>query len=274
VVRAKEIAERRQEIMDAFATLKEKNHFEVLDIPRASNAGQVKEAYFRLARRFHPDTQKHPELADLTDKLEAVFIRLGEAYEVLRNPRSRTQYEEYIGSRSRTRPPVASTPEADPVVTQGTSSPARSAPEDHIDQRTAIEGLRKAERMLEDNQAWDAIQTVQTVLPALEGKAKHRANVLLARAFLKNPMWVRRAEETLLAVTKEAPHYVEAHFVLAGIYKEQGLKSRAASMYRKVMDLQPDHEGAARELAALAPPDPEPEEKSSGGLLKKLFGRE
>ena len=27
------------------------NHFEVLGIPRASNEAQVKEAYFRLARR-------------------------------------------------------------------------------------------------------------------------------------------------------------------------------------------------------------------------------
>jgi curved DNA-binding protein CbpA len=231
----------------------------------------VKEAYFRLARRFHPDTQKHPELEDLRDKLEAVFIRLGEAYEVLRNPRSRTQYEEYIGPRSRV-PTVEQGSEPGPATSvPGQAGPVASEP--LMDPKTAFEGLRKAEKLLEDNQTWDAIQTVEGVLPSLEGKARQRGNVLLARAFLRNPKWVRRAEETLLHVTQEAPHNVEAHFELAGIYKGQGLKNRATSMYRKVMDLQPDHEGAARELAALAPPDPEPEEPGSGGLLKKLFGR-
>ena len=42
-----------------------------------------------LAKRFHPDTHHDPALGDLGAKLEAVFIRLGEAYEVLRNPRTR-----------------------------------------------------------------------------------------------------------------------------------------------------------------------------------------
>jgi hypothetical protein len=43
-------------------------------------------------------------------------------------------------------------------------------------------------------------------------------------------------------------------------------------MYRRVLDLRPDHEDAARALAALSPetqPPPEPK----GGLLKKLFGK-
>jgi hypothetical protein len=43
-------------------------------------------------------------------------------------------------------------------------------------------------------------------------------------------------------------------------------------MYRKVLELRPDHEEALRELASIAPEEPEPPEARSG-LLKKLFGR-
>jgi len=41
-------------------------------------------------------------------------------------------------------------------------------------------------------------------------------------------------------------------------------------MFRKVVELRPDHEAALAELAALGP---EPEATESGGFLKKLFGR-
>src|SRR6185503_16313768 len=81
---ARKLAEtRRAEIEEAYAGLKTRNHFEVLGLPRASSEAQVKDAYFRLAKRFHPDTHHDPLLKDLRDKLEAVFIRLGEAYEIL-----------------------------------------------------------------------------------------------------------------------------------------------------------------------------------------------
>jgi hypothetical protein len=81
----KAIAARRKEILEMAEGLKAKTHFEVLGIPRASGEAQVKEAYFKLAKRYHPDTQHDPALKDLAGQLEAVFIRIGEAYEVLRN---------------------------------------------------------------------------------------------------------------------------------------------------------------------------------------------
>src|SRR6185436_3893423 len=70
----KALEERRQEILEAFEGLKTRTHFEVLEIPRASNEVQVKEAYFKLARKFHPDTHHDTNLADLHDKIEAIFI--------------------------------------------------------------------------------------------------------------------------------------------------------------------------------------------------------
>jgi curved DNA-binding protein CbpA len=93
---------RRQE-SPGLAALKTRTHFEVLGIERGATEQQVKEAYFRLARRFHPDSHHDATLADLVDQLEAVFIRLGEAYEVLKTPRLRADYEERLG-RQRPRP--------------------------------------------------------------------------------------------------------------------------------------------------------------------------
>jgi tetratricopeptide (TPR) repeat protein len=250
---------RRQEILETHAGLKTKTHFEILAIPRASTEVQVKEAYFRLAKRFHPDAHHDPSLSDLRDRLEAIFIRLGEAYETLRNPRTRATYEERLGASGR-------------AGTAGTADPA-AAPAPAADPealvRAAEAQVRQADRLFENEKYWDAIQALEPAVMVVTGKMRQRARILLSRAYLKNPKWVKRAEETLLATIHDDAQNVDGHFLLGRIYKERGLKTRANHMFRKVLEIKPDHEEAAAELI-----DEEPEVKpESGGFIKKIFGK-
>src|SRR5439155_156703 len=130
-------------------TLRTKTHFQVLGIERAATEAQVKEAYFGLAKRFHPDTHHAPNMADLRDKLEAVFIRLGEAYEVLRNPRSRGAYESDLASRSPrpVPPPPAPTAGPAPAVPPAAPPPA-------VDPAAAVQSLRRAPKYLAEEKYW------------------------------------------------------------------------------------------------------------------------
>jgi tetratricopeptide (TPR) repeat protein len=260
-----EAATRRQEILEAYEGLKTRTHFEILGIPRASNEAQVKDAYFRLAKRFHPDVQHDRALADLRDTLEAVFIRLGEAYEVLRNPRTRSSYESDLVSRMPRRPLVSSP--------SGTAGEAPAA-DPQFEARMVEETIRRAEKRFVEEKFWDVIQLLEPTIPKATGKQQQRARVLLARAYLKNPHWVKRAEEMLQTVVHDDPKCADAYFVLGNIYKGSGLKSRAITMYRKVVELRPESEEAAAEVAALGGrADEQAPESSEGGLLKKLFGR-
>jgi curved DNA-binding protein CbpA len=256
-----EAAARRREILDAFEGLKARNHFEVLGIPRGSNDAHVKEAYFRLAKQFHPDAHHDRALADLREKLEAVFIRLGEAYEVLRNPRTRASYEESLAAKA---PRPAPPPGGGPVVGHATpADPAALA-------RAAEQAVARAAKFIEKEQYWDAIQLLDATLPMLEGKLLQKGRLLWARAKMKNPNWVKEAEERLRnEVLADDPRNVEALFLLGTIYRDQKLTSRAQAMFRKVLELKPDHEGA---LAEVPKPEPQSEPQlEKGGLFKKLF---
>lgn len=53
--------------------------------PEASQ-DEIKRAYRKLARKYHPDVSKEPDA-------EAKFKELGEAYEALKDPEKRTQYD-------------------------------------------------------------------------------------------------------------------------------------------------------------------------------------
>jgi tetratricopeptide (TPR) repeat protein len=262
---AKAVAARRQEILEAHEGITRKNHFEFLGIPKASTEAQVKEAYFRLAKRFHPDVHHDPALADLKDKLEAIFIRLGEAYEVLRNARSRSAYESDLASRAAR--PAAEQPAAPPTP----STPGGPAPP--LDVRAMEDLLRRADRRFQEEKYWDAIQLLEPMLDRFEGKGKQKARVLLAKCYLKNPNWVRRAEEMLQQVVHDDPKNVDAYLTLGSIYKSGNLRSRALTMFRKVLELKPEHEKALEEVAALAPPEDSQASAEGSGLLKRLFGK-
>jgi tetratricopeptide (TPR) repeat protein len=270
---------RRREIMEAWEGLKTRTHFEVLGLARSATESDVKEAYFRLARRFHPDVHHGASLGDMRDRLEAVFIRLGEAYDVLRDRDKRADYESRLG---RPRPAVQPAGEAGSSAAGG--GPEPEAPRDaEADAKAAEVSIRKAIRLFEKAEDEspdkkpklysDAIQLLEGALPFATGRLKVRGGVTLARCYLKNPNWARRAEELLLGLVKEDPKATDPLALLAGIYRDNGLRVRALSTFRRVLELQPDHEEAARYVARNAPastPAPE-DEASGGGLLKKLF---
>jgi serine/threonine protein kinase len=246
------LEDRRREILEAYEGLKTRNHFEVLGIPRASNATQVKDAYVRLAKRFHPDARE-AELAHLKREAEAVFLRISEAYEVLIDVERRSRYETGLG---RSTPPAATavmTPPSAPAAPP--PPPSAPPPRDwESDSRLADQILSDARKLLAEQRYWDAIQALESALDlAKGGKVNHAIRILLARATSKNPKWQKRAENILLSVIEEDPRCVEAHFVLGTLYKSAGLAGRASAQFKAVLKLDPRHADAASSLRSVDP---------------------
>ena len=264
-------AERRREILEAWDGLKTRTHFEVLGLSRSVGEAEVKDAYFGLAKRFHPDVHHSASLGDLRDELEEVFIRLGEAYDVLRDPRKRADYEARL-RRSKPKPAAEAASGHGAGPEPAPPEPPRD-PEEEA--RLAEEDIRRAAKLFEQEKFWDAIQLLEPAVEAAQGKPRLRARVLLARSYLRNPKWAKSAEATLLAATREEPKAVEPWALLGAIYAEKGLRTRASATYRKVLELKPDHEEAAQYLALHAPPPGPPEDEGGGegggGLLGRLF---
>jgi tetratricopeptide (TPR) repeat protein len=256
------VEDRRREILEAWNGLKTRNNHEILGVASDATAPQVKDAYFRLARRFHPDVHTDPALADMRDKLEAVFIRLGRAYEALKDR----------APAAPPHPPAAAAPPPAPAPAAPAPpvSPAPSGPT--TDPRVVMEALKRGHVHFLAEKYWDAIQALEGVVHQAEGKMQGKVRLLLAQCYMKNPNWVRRAEEQLQLIVAKEPSNAEAHYILASIYKAGGLKNRALTFLRKVVELKPEHEQAQADLAELTMPT-EPETPQNEGLLKKLFGK-
>jgi curved DNA-binding protein len=65
-----------------------KDYYKILGVPRDASQDDIKKAYRRLARKYHPDVSKE---ADAENK----FKEVGEAYEVLKDSQKRAQYNQF-----------------------------------------------------------------------------------------------------------------------------------------------------------------------------------
>lgn len=68
-----------------------RDFYQILGIPRTASADDIKKAYRRLARQFHPDLHSGTKKAEMEKK----FKELNEANEVLSDPDKRKKYDQY-----------------------------------------------------------------------------------------------------------------------------------------------------------------------------------
>ena len=67
--------------------MKFKDYYQTLGVARDASVDDIKQAYRKLARKYHPDLSKEPDA-------EARFKDLGEANEVLKDPEKRAAYDQ------------------------------------------------------------------------------------------------------------------------------------------------------------------------------------
>src|SRR5258706_110156 len=65
-----------------------KDYYAVLGVPRTAGEDEIKKAFRKLAREFHPDVAKDKK------KAEEKFKEINEAYEVLSDAAKRKKYDE------------------------------------------------------------------------------------------------------------------------------------------------------------------------------------
>lgn len=65
-----------------------RDYYEILGVARGASEDELKKAYRRLAKQYHPDTNKETGA-------DARFIEVNEAYETLSDPQKRSVYDRY-----------------------------------------------------------------------------------------------------------------------------------------------------------------------------------
>ncbi len=65
-----------------------RDFYEILGVPRNASIDDIKTAFRKLARQYHPDVSKEPDA-------EEKFKEINEAYGVLSDPQKRARYDQF-----------------------------------------------------------------------------------------------------------------------------------------------------------------------------------
>ncbi len=95
---------------------KKMNYYEILKISQNATNSQIKASYKQLAKKYHPDLYRGDR-----EFAEEKMKEINEAYDILSNPETKAEYDEYL--QSLTQPAQPYTPPTSPQTTPTSESP-------------------------------------------------------------------------------------------------------------------------------------------------------
>ncbi|MBN2341449.1 MAG: DnaJ domain-containing protein [Deltaproteobacteria bacterium] len=228
-----EVQAMRDEIQKRAALISSQNYYEMLGIERNAGNADIRKAFFKLAKNFHPDRSAKPGLEDLREALAYLFANLSEAHSTLNDIDSKGMYDASL-SDTRTSPNSAGNVESD----------------EEAEVRRIIEADRmyqKALVLMRQQKNTDALNLVEQAFDNCPEEAEYIAT----RAYLKMLLGKEKPED-LITVFREAertnPKSERIHFYFAQVLKNAGRTNEAKKHFKEAATINPRNIEAAREV--------------------------
>jgi tetratricopeptide (TPR) repeat protein len=221
-----ESAEAAMQRLSALSARFEKaDHFELLGLQRkTATSAEAKRNFFVLAKELHPDTVSDPAQADLRQLKELLFSRINEAAQVLSDDKRRKEYEDELEGK------------------KSSVDVARIF--------AAEENFQRAEIMIKARKYQEGLDLLDKAISMNDQEAEFYAwrgyaKFLLSRD--RKEAYPECAGDCKKAI-KMIPKCVPAHLFLGHMSKVVGDMKLAQRCYQEVLEIEPKHTEAQREL--------------------------
>lgn len=251
------------------------DYYTVLGISRRAPPDEVKRAYHAHARRYHPDRFHSDADKALHTRIEAIFTRIAQAYETLRNKTTRATYDLKLSMESTAalKPTISFGQQTSPAQqntggnNQNTKAHThtekdatkKNAPPSFNPAGQASSGapvsstLSQAENYFQQGLAAGR-QGNKVLATARFGEAARiepqqpRYRAQYGQALAANPQTRPRAEAELKAAVELDKGNVSYRVMLAEFYRSIGLQRRAETELEQALALDPRNENTRRLL--------------------------
>jgi curved DNA-binding protein CbpA len=227
-------------------------YYDLLSIPRAASAEDVRRAYFERSRLFHPDLAHRADLAGLDRELSAVFERLKVAHDTLADPAARAEYDRTLDDA----PAVVFTEEA--------------AADPKARRQLAQKNFDRAMQLIEEKDYYSAVELLREAVRFAPDRAEYRFR--LGEVELKNEKWIDRGIENLREATRLAPTRGEFLRTTARALAAHGRQADAEMYAKRANDVDPGPESAEL-VAEICKPAAQPRRirETTGGAPRPGF---
>ena len=190
------------------------NPFNVLEIPPDASPEDIKAAYHRLAKRWHPDRYAGAEKVEAESK----FRELAEAFSMLKDPAKRLMLQQQQPK-----------PHPGPAE-QEYESPQERTPEDWA---------AMAKSAFDEGNVDQARALIHYAIRLDDEKPQYHA--LLAAILEKEGGDLRAVVKALETAVRLAPRDVDSHIRLANHFQTLGMSARAQRHLQVARELAPNH---------------------------------
>lgn len=222
-----ELVVTKEMIQAAFAALPKQDHFQVLGVDRTATAAQIKKAYFRLAKAYHPDRHFDAAMADMKGMLDSLFDRIHKAYASLSDNIARTAYELELSRKSRTEAQK-------PAGGEFEERRAEEYVENYAEKvARAQDQFTNGMKDFRSGNYWGAVEALTWAarLDPLKAPYFFYLGICLSNI----PRRKHEAEENLQKAIEIDPTKVEYHIELSNLYLKTGMKTKALGVLNNAL---------------------------------------
>lgn len=242
----------RERIRMKWSMVHGKDHWTVLGVERGADQGEIKKAYFGLAREYHADAFSGMRLGSAQPVLDRLFVLISEAYNTLSDPAKRAEYEASVNMQE---------------AGVSTDLGALFAAERDFD---------KGRLLLERGELTSAAKFFEKALKANPSNTQWEAHTVYAQWWVaRDPSQAPAVVGRLEAIWKASPQFLDALYFAGRLCIECGHAERGRSLLKKVLTENPQHAMAQRDLRHLSKKadDAAKEKAAAGGLMGRFLKR-
>jgi curved DNA-binding protein CbpA len=251
---AEEQYDEQSEIDALFAMIRNTtDHYQMLGVRRSANTGEIKRAYYALAKRFHPDRFRRGADAEQLARIESAFAQIAQAYETLKGNPSRAAYDSKLLKQEeaeRTTRATAAAKQAETNLKAGTSAADNKAstpahtPQSTPTAQQAEEKFQQGLSALQQGKRAPAIALLGEAARLAPSEPRYRA--YFGQAMTGEERLRRSAEAELKAAISLDANNASYRVMLAELYNEIGLIRRAQGELERALSVDPHNAAALR----------------------------
>ena len=224
------------------------NYYEIMELPPTARADEIKDSYYALARRYHPDRFHLQFGTPLHGKLSSAFARITQAYERLTDPSARSAYDKAMERSRRLSESASATARVEPTVDADDDLKLKTG-DARTDSARAEHNFREGLEAMKEDRMDAAISYLAAAARLAPQEARYRAQY--GRALGASEQTRRLAENEIQAAVKLDPSNANFRTMLAELYFDLKFHRRAQTEVERALALDPSNEPARSLLRKL-----------------------
>ncbi len=236
-----------QEIRALLDLAAKATYYELLGVTATSPAELVKQNFHRMARKFHPD--RHMGHSEWLDLLQDLMGRLTIAYKTIVDEEKRAAYDKQIATAG--------------AFTLGQE---KTETEETVD-----DCLTRAKQALRARNFAGSILWLRKCVEIAPDVAKHHA--MLARSLAAIPQYRQDAVRHFSLAIELDQWNTSTYFQFGELYEVMRLPWRSVPLYRRILEIDPEHAKAIERLAALETDAESAKSRVEKSFVSRLFHR-